>query len=369
MSLEIAPLFRVESILVLAVACTAGAGLVRCIRRANRAAEADGGTDRTCPRARRDRRSSSELRRLGPYTLGEKIGEGGMGVVYRATHAALRRSAAVKVLVPARADADSAARFERELAMTARLRHPNTVRVFDGGRTDDGVLYYAMEYLEGAPLSQVVAESGPMPAGRVIHLLEQIAGALAEAHGAGLVHRDIKPSNIVLTERGGDPDVAVLVDFGLVKQIGGAGGDGAQPALTRTHSMPGTPLYMAPEAITAPEAVDARTDLYALGAVGYFLLTGRDVFGGRNALEVCGHHLHSTPVPPSERLGARIPADLEALILSCLAKDPAARPADARALRAALRACRGAGSWRAADAAASPAPAGPDVTSRLRRAA
>jgi serine/threonine-protein kinase len=297
------------------------------------------------------RQEVRDARRLGQYTLTEKLGEGGMGVVYRARHAMLRRPTAIKLLPPEKFGAQSVARFEREVQLTARLTHPNTVRIFDYGRTPDGIFYYAMEYLEGADLADVVAEGGPMPGGRVIHVLDQVAGALTEAHGIGLIHRDIKPANIFLTEQGGVPDVAKVLDFGLVKQVGeGDGEDGALPALTHASGFTGTPLYMAPEAITAPDTVDARTDLYALGAVGYFLLTGQDVFQGRTVVEVCGHHLHSIPVAPSQRLGQPVAADLEALILTCLEKNPTRRPADARTLQSALRSCRDARSWTEEDA-------------------
>ena len=291
-----------------------------------------------------------DARKLGQYTLLEKLGEGGMGVVYLARHAMLRRPTAVKLLPPERFGAESVARFEREVQQTARLTHPNTIRIFDYGRTPDGIFYYAMEYLEGASLADVIAEGGPMPSGRVIHVLDQAAGALTEAHGIGLIHRDIKPANIFLTEQGGIPDVAKVLDFGLVKEVTTSGDDATAPAITQANSFAGTPLYMAPEAITAPDKVDSRTDLYALGAVGYFLLTGKDVFTGRNLLEICGHHLHTEPVPPSERLGARIATDLEKLILSCLSKDPADRPSDARTLQSALRQCRDARTWTEEDA-------------------
>ncbi len=292
-----------------------------------------------------------DARRLGQYTLIEKLGEGGMGAVYRASHAMLRRPTAVKLLRPERLGSESVARFEREVQLTARLTHPNTIRVFDYGRTPDGVFYYAMEYLDGASLADVVAESGPMPPARVIHVLDQVAAALTEAHRVGLIHRDIKPANIFLIEQGGVPDAAKVLDFGLVKQVGAPRGDDATlPAVSRVDSFTGTPLYMAPEAIATPDAVDARTDLYSLGAVGYFLLTGVEVFTGRSVMEVCSHHLRSRPVPPSDRLGAPVPADLEALILACLEKEPAARPADARALRGALRACRDAHAWSEDDA-------------------
>ena len=301
----------------------------------------------------RGRRVVRGARRLGPYTLTEKIGEGAMGVVYLARHAMLRRPTAIKLLPPDRSAAASLARFEREVQLTARLTHPNTIRIFDYGRTPDRIFYYAMEYLDGASLADVIAASGPMPPGRVIHILGQAAGALAEAHRVGLIHRDIKPANIFLTEQGGVPDVAKVLDFGLVKQVGATdASDSTVPGISLADSITGTPLYMAPESISAPDKVDGRTDLYALGAVGYFLLTGRHVFAGRTALEVCGHHLLTEPTPPSVRLGARLPADLEGLILSCLAKDPARRPADARALQTALRSCRDAGAWSEEDACA-----------------
>jgi eukaryotic-like serine/threonine-protein kinase len=310
-----------------------------------------------------------DARRLGQYTLLEKLGEGGMGAVYRASHAMLRRPTAVKLLPPERLGSDSVARFEREVQLTARLTHPNTIRVFDYGRTPDGVFYYAMEYLDGASLADVVAEDGPMAPARVIHVLDQVASALTEAHSVGLIHRDIKPANIFLIEQGGIPDVAKVLDFGLVKQVSAPGGaDPTLPALSRADSFAGTPLYMAPEAISTPDQVDARTDLYSLGAVGYFLLTGVEVFTGRSIMEVCSHHLRTPPVPPSQRLGRSVPADLEKLILACLEKDPAARPADARALRVALRACRDASGWSEEDARRWDEQHGEAMRTRQRRA-
>jgi eukaryotic-like serine/threonine-protein kinase len=264
----------------------------------------------------------------------------------------LRRPTAIKLLPPDKFAAESVARFEREVQLTAVLTHPSTVRVFDFGRTPEGIFYYAMEYLEGATLAEVVAEGGPLPAGRVIHLLEQAASALIEAHAIGLIHRDVKPANMFLTEQGGVPDVVKLLDFGLVKQVSGAGGlEHSDVALTQEDNvLAGTPLYMAPEAFTAPDKVDARADLYALGAVGYFLVTGEEVFSGWTALEVCSQHLQAKPVPPSQRLGKPVAPDLERLILACLEKDPAQRPPGARAMRAALRACQDAGVWSEDDA-------------------
>jgi serine/threonine-protein kinase len=272
-----------------------------------------------------------EARQVGQYTLGKKLGEGAMGIVYLARHARLKRPTAVKLLAPTKVGHQTVERFEREVQMTARLTHPNTVAVFDYGRTIDGVFYYAMEYLEGISLEKLVAENGPQPPGRVVHILRQVAGALSEAHALGLVHRDIKPANIILCERGGVPDVAKVLDFGLVK-------DHAVPdaaALTQSNVFLGTPLYMAPEALTSPDRVGPRTDIYALGAVAYHLLTGGPVFTG-NVVEVLGHHLHTQPVPPSERLGRALPKSLEEVVLSCLEKDPERRPPDARTLQEAL---------------------------------
>jgi hypothetical protein len=287
-------------------------------------------------------------RQLGQYTLLDKIGEGGMGEVYRARHAMLRRETAVKLLPPGRSGETALARFEREVQLTSILTHPNTVSVFDYGRTSDGVFYYAMEYLEGLNLDQLVMLHGAQPPARVAHILRQVLGALAEAHGIGLIHRDVKPANVILCERGGQSDVAKVFDFGLVR----AAGEPGDPALTGANVITGTPLFLSPEAIRSPDGVDARSDLYAVGGVAYYLLTGRYVFEGKTVVEVCGHQLHSTPVPPSARLGRPLPAGLEALTLACLEKDPAHRPASAAALLARLHALEDVPGWTEDDARA-----------------
>jgi serine/threonine-protein kinase len=295
------------------------------------------------------RTEAAQGRRLGQYTLEEQIGAGGMGMVYRASHAMLRRPTAIKLLPPDRAGEASLVRFEREVQLTAQLSHPNTVAIYDYGRTPGGLFYYAMEYLDGIDLEDLVRHYGSQPPGRVISILEQVCGSLSEAHGRGLVHRDIKPANIILTERGGEPDVAKVLDFGLVKPLAT---DSLDPSVSASTVLTGTPLFMSPEAIATPENGDPRSDLYALGAVGYFLLTGHPVFERESVAEIIADHLRTAPVPPSLRTKEQVPADLEAVILSCLNKRAEDRPPTARALRDDLRRCRQAPPWTPEDAAA-----------------
>lgn len=269
-----------------------------------------------------------EAQRLGQYTLERKIGAGAMGEVYLARHALLRRPTAVKLLAPGRAGHEALQRFEREVQATSGLRHPHTVAIYDYGRTPEGIFYYAMEYLDGVDLERLIAADGPQPQGRVVRILRQVAGALAEAHAAGLIHRDIKPSNIVLGDHGHEPDFAKVLDFGLVKESTATAGAAASGAAVLT----GTPLYMSPEAITAPSSVDGRSDLYALGAVGYALLTGVPPFAGHTAVELYGHHLHTPVTPPSKRTDRPVSPGLERLLLACLEKDRQRRPPSAAAM-------------------------------------
>jgi len=263
------------------------------------------------------------VQELGQYTLLHKIGEGGMGVVYRARHALLRRPTAVKVLPLERTSEAGLARFEREVQLTSALAHPNIVSVYDFGKSPDGAFYYAMEYLDGIDLQRLVEAHGPQAEGRVVHLLQQAADALAEAHQIGLVHRDIKPANLLLSNPARRPDHLTVLDFGLATQFSG------DPSQTAPGELHGTPLYMAPEAIREAGRADERSDVYALGAVAYFLLTGSPPFTGQSVVEVCAAHLHSEPEAPSERLGKPVTPALEALILACLAKVPEARPTSA----------------------------------------
>jgi len=276
-----------------------------------------------------------EARRLGQYTLERKLGEGGMGEVYRARHGMMRRPSAIKLLRADRAGEVDLARFEREVQLTARLTHPNTITIYDYGRTHDGVFYYAMELLEGATLQRIVAVDGAQAAGRVVRILTMVCGALTEAHAIGLIHRDIKPANIMLCTQGGERDVVKLLDFGLVKEFE----VGRDVKLTAASTVVGTPQYMAPESIRDPDSVDARTDIYAVGAVAYYLLAGVDVFDGKSIVEVCSQHLHKEPESLSAR-GFAIPADLEAVVLACLHKDPDRRPQSAAELRRRVEACK-----------------------------
>jgi serine/threonine-protein kinase len=286
---------------------------------------------------------AKEALQLGQYTLEEKIGQGGMGEIYRARHAMLRRPTAVKLLLGDSTEVQLR-RFEKEVQLTARLTHPNTISIYDYGRTPDGVFYYAMELLEGMTLEQLVATHGPLPPGRAIHLLLQACGALNEAHQIGLIHRDIKPANLFLCRRGEIADFVKVLDFGLVRELK----NNEDTTQSNVNLVVGTPLYMSPEAILEPDRVDYAADVYGLGALAYFLVTGAPPFHGKTVLEVCAHHLHSSPPPPSTRVP--VPDDLERVILSCLEKSKEARPASVRALALALESCAAAGTWKSSDA-------------------
>jgi tRNA A-37 threonylcarbamoyl transferase component Bud32 len=278
---------------------------------------------------------------LGQYTLERKLGEGGMGAVYLGHHALLRRTVAVKVLDPSRAGQLSVQRFEREVQETSRLRHPNTIEIYDYGFTAEGVFYYVMEYLAGPDLERLVERFGPLPPGRVVHLVGQVAHALAEAHGVGIIHRDIKPANIVVCEKGGVTDVAKVLDFGLVKHFDASDAVG----LSTAQTFAGTPLYMAPECITHPASADGRADLYSLGCTAWYLLVGRPLFSDVGLVEVCGKHLYEAPPPLSETAAEPLSPELERTIMRCLAKKPELRFESALELRAALRGCPEASRW------------------------
>jgi serine/threonine-protein kinase len=304
------------------------------------------------------RREAFEARQLGQYRLLTLLGAGGMGEVYLAEHRMLKRPCAIKLIRPERAgDPQVLARFEREVRMTARLSHWNTVEIFDYGRTDDGTFFYVMEYLPGLSLEDLLQRHGPLPAERVIHLLRQCCQGLREAHACGLIHRDIKPANLFAAQRGGLFDVAKLLDFGLVKPIAEVG----SVRLTQDGTFSGTPLFMSPEQANGHGIVDARSDIYSLGAVAYTLLSGRPPFERQSPLEVLIAHARDTVTPPSQ-LRSDVPADLEAIILRCLAKKPEDRFQDTDELEQALAQCAAADHWTQSRAARwwrehSPAPA------------
>jgi serine/threonine protein kinase len=277
--------------------------------------------------------------------LDEKLGEGGMGVVYRAHHDMLQRPTAVKFLGFEKTNDQTIARFEREVQLTSRLTHPNTIAIYDYGRTPEGIFYYAMEYLEGINLEDLIKQHGPQPEGRVISILQQVCGSLAEAHSIGLIHRDIKPANIILTQRGGLSDFVKLLDFGLVKALDSR----KDSTLTTAGSLTGTPLYMPPEAIQQQQ-IDVRSDLYSLGAVGYFMLTGTPVFDGENVLKILQQHVMDAPEPPSRRMSREISSEFERVLLMCLAKSPDDRPKGAAELAEALSALTMSRPWTRQDA-------------------
>ncbi len=282
-----------------------------------------------------------EAHRFGQYRLRQKLGAGGMGEVYLAEHQLLKRPCALKLIKPeAGADPIALARFEREVQSAARLAHPNTIEIYDYGHTEDGTFYYVMEYLQGLSLADLVHRAGPLPPGRVIYLFRQICAGLAEAHGLGLVHRDLKPANVFVAVRGGESDVAKVLDFGLVKLTQ----DPGAATLTSEMTVSGTPMYMAPEQATGEGVLDARADIYALGAMSYFALTARPPFAGENAFAVMMAHNRDPVVPPS-RICPSVPADLEQVVLRCLAKKPGDRYPSVRALGEALAACASATDW------------------------
>jgi serine/threonine-protein kinase len=293
------------------------------------------------------RRELRDAKRLGQYHLGEKLGSGGMGEVYLAEHQLLKRPVALKrIRADVRADATTLARFEREVQAAAVLSHPSTIAIYDYGHAEDGTFYYVMECLTGLASNDLIQQFGPMPPGRAVYLMRQICGALAEAHRLGIVHRDLKPANIFVSILGGQCDVAKVLDFGLVKiTLPGA------TDLTAENSVSGTPLYMSPEQAVGDRDYDHRIDIYSLGGILYYWLTGRPPFEGQTATAVMIAHARDAVTPPSKHR-AEIPADLEAIILKCLAKKAEERFADARELEKALAGCACAGEWDAARAEA-----------------
>lgn len=319
----------------------------------------------------------TRAREMGSYRLTKPLGQGGMGEVWQAEHRMLARPAAIKLIRPERLAGDDREshstlqhRFEREAQATALMRSPHTIEVYDFGVTADGTFFYVMELLNGFDLETLVERFGPVPPERAVFLLRQVCDSLAEAHEHRLIHRDIKPANICLCRQGRTVDFVKVLDFGLVKPRRSPGQKSLK--LTSEHDTSGTPAYMAPEQIGG-DAVDARTDIYALGCVAYWLVTGRLVFQGRAPLEIMAHHLQSPPVPPSQCTELPLPREFEELILACLKKDPRRRPQSAEHLDAALAACESDDPWTPQRAAAwwdlhRPAPvSGEESAERLLR--
>jgi eukaryotic-like serine/threonine-protein kinase len=295
------------------------------------------------------RREAFKAKQMGQYVLKTKIGKGGMGEVYRAEHQLLKRPCAVKLIKPDKVtDPEVLTRFEREVQATAKLTHWNTIEIYDYGRADDGTFYYAMELLPGMNLESLVKFHGPLPAERAVYFLRQVCNALREAHRKGLIHRDIKPANIFASERGGVYDVVKLLDFGLVREQSNKAED---MQLTQTGTFSGSPLYMCPEQTKSYHNLDARSDIYSLGAVAYFLVTGRPPFMSDNMWEIIAAHSRDPVAPPSE-INPAVPQDLELIINQMLAKMPAHRFQDVDSLEQALAACACAGNWTEAKAAA-----------------
>jgi serine/threonine-protein kinase len=287
------------------------------------------------------RRQVAEARQLGQYRLVQRIGSGGMGEVYLAEHHLLKRPCALKLIRPENLiDPTALERFEREVQLTATLSHPNTVEVFDYGQTEDGTYYYVMEYLPGLSLAELVESHGPLPPARAVYLLRQVCSALREAHAAGLIHRDVKPSNIFAARRGGMDDVAKLLDFGLVRPAV----KNRASLLSGEGQLLGTPRFMSPEQARGGPELDERSDIYSLGAVAYYLLTGRPPFDQGDGIGVMIAHARDPVVAPS-LVRAGIPEDLELVVLRCLAKDPADRFPDAESLEHALGQCACADEW------------------------
>jgi hypothetical protein len=292
-----------------------------------------------------------EAEDLGSYRLMERLGHGGMGEVWRAQHRLIARQAAIKLIRPELLGAGSAdearhmmRRFEREARATASLSSPHTIQLFDYGLTDDGTFYYVMELLTGRDLETLIRDFGPMPAERAMFLLRQVCHSLADAHARGLVHRDIKPANIYVCRMGLDYDFAKVLDFGLVK-FNARQGLAGDSLLTADQHTTGTPAYMAPEVILGDTEVDRRADVYAVGCVAYYLLTGQLVFEAETPMKMLMHHVQTRPLPPSQRTELRIPRELDELVLSCLEKDPGKRPQNAEELFRRAVGCTACETW------------------------
>jgi serine/threonine-protein kinase len=316
-------------------------------------------------------RQLREARELGSYELIEQLGAGGMGTVWRARHRLLAREAAVKLVKQeALGDTDSAAqsqlrRFEREAQATALLQSQHSIRLFDFGVAEDGSFYYVMELLDGRDLESLIKEYGPLPPERAMYLLRQVCHSLAEAHARGMVHRDIKPANIFVCRMGLEFDFVKVLDFGLVQTRRHDPATAITETLATAQQLIGTPAYMAPEMILGRDDVDRRADVYAIGCVAFYLLTGTRVFPDANQMQVLVDHVHAEPVPPSSRLGRPLPKEVDKLVLDCLRKNPDDRPNDAAELLARITSHQLGSQWSGAHAKAWWQARAPELTGAL----
>ena len=285
-------------------------------------------------------------RRIGQYELKHAVGRGGMGKVYVAEHRILRRDVAIKLLEHTEVNERTLARFQREVRLTAKLQHPNTIDIYDFGQTEDQTFFYVMELVDGISLQQLIDYYGRQPPERVIYLLTQICGSIAEAHDQGMIHRDIKPANVLITSRAGLFDLVKVVDFGLAKRV-----DAETMQLTITESLTGTPLYMSPESVRDASTASTRSDIYSIGSVGYMLLTAMTPFEGDSSAEICAKKLNEDPIDPRLRLDVNFPADLVRILMKCLSRDPNERPETVEQLGSRLLKCKHAELWAQQDAA------------------
>lgn len=298
-----------------------------------------GFTIRTAAIMRQMRKLEIEAIEFGQYKLLEKLGEGGLGVVYLAEHKMMRRKTAMKLLKGDYISEDDIKLFEKEVQLSCQLKHPNTISIYDYGKTAEGIFYYVMEYLEGMDLDSHISEEGPMAAGRVAHILAQACASLNEAHKEGLIHRDIKAHNIMLCDRGGEKDFVKVLDFGLVKSV-------EEKNNTFSDKVCGTPAYMAPEAVTTPAMTDHRVDIYALGILGFYLLTGKYPFDDKSAVQLMMKHVKEPAPRPSSVISISIPVDLENVIMWCLEKDRSQRPDYVHTLLEAIQKCECYKQWQ-----------------------
>jgi serine/threonine-protein kinase len=287
------------------------------------------------------RREAKQASRLGNYRLKARIGSGGVGEVWLARQLTLGRDVALKVLrEQSQRSRETIQRFQREARAASQLKHRNTIRIHDFGASEDGLLFIAMELLDGMDLDALVTTNGPIRPARAIYLALQACGSLAEAHARGIIHRDIKPANIFVSRAGGEYDVVKILDFGMAHVD-----EPIDTSLTGTGSLTGTPAFMSPEICSGDPNIDARADIYSFGAVLYFMLTGSLIFPNKSFVEVVKMHVTKMPEPPSARIGAAMPEDLERVVMKCLAKKPADRYASIDAMAADLEACEDAHGW------------------------